>query len=164
MPDLENLEDGRPYARDQVLGHEDLTRIENNAFETRDVILERHTSTGDFKDRQVTKVRGNYVYNSGTGKFDLQGQTLGGYLPSNLTPSAAGDVPVPFLTALPEDTYDVVVSGGLDSDGRPGQIGVSYDAAEKTTAQCRVLMTKNSSTIAENLDGFTITISFHPPA
>lgn len=160
MADLGSLVDWRPWVRGIVMGFRSLTNVFDALIDIiPGVIRAKHNDDGSFGFvREVALVTGNYLYNSGTGKFELQKQASdNALLPSTITPTAAGDLTITFASLLPEATYDVKLCAARGSDNKPGN--VCWDESAKTDAALRVLMT-NASNVGENLKAFSIELKF----
>lgn len=164
MADLGSLSDRRPYVRKMVVGFRTLNAIFDAIIDTLPGVLRaKHTDVGKFGNvREVALVTGNYERDGATSaastKYLLQAQASdNATLPSEIVISAAGEITVTFTSALPETTYDVQLTGGLDDDGHPGSL--AYDSATKTASLVDVYM-YNAAGVAHSLKGFSITLHY----
>lgn len=164
MPNLGDIEDKRPFVILMADGIRAMNALFDAVVDTLPgVIRAKHGETGAFGSvREVALVTGNYVRDGATSaaatKYTMQKQCAdNALLPAEILISAVGDITVTFVSALPETTYDVQLTGALDDDGHPGSI--AYDSGAKTASAVDVFM-YNAAGVAHSLKGFSITLHY----
>lgn len=152
MADLSTIPEDVVYARDRTNAADDMNDIWAAIVELKQAMQYGHTDAG--RNRFL-----HYATFEWTGsKFSPTDQSQAGLF-ADCTPTSTGVLDLVFTASMADRNYGVQLTGGIDADGRPGQIG--YDADDivyKTAAGLRVLMTKNSATTVANLNGFTIIV------
>lgn len=151
----------RRIRKDQVVGDTTINDLFENDRALDNALAGKLDEAGEFRTREVPRIRGNYVLRLDRTAYELQRQTAGGYLPASIPNPDTGEIVLNFAQPLPEQTFDVHLTPGLDFDGWPGSIAYGENAAsQKTPDYLLIRMRNGAATANESLKAFTLSIAF----
>jgi hypothetical protein len=143
--------DLRTFKRGKRLGYQSINRAFANISLLIAVLLRKLDDNGKAIGREHALVSGTYHFDGS--KYVLQGQNPDyPYLPSNATPTSAGDLTLTFSTAIGTSDYEVGLTERVLTPGYAKGIGYVL----KASSTLRIGM--GSGTIPANCDGFDIEI------